>query len=198
MFETSCAGTMSPKVSQLLHVNHATIPQVRSWQYRLNEAISCLRSDGFTVCAMDEAIFIHDSMRGRKYWSPIGTRVIAPYIGNHKRIICMAPSQMMVDRCLGPMKNSTVMRFMIMSSGCIESGARLPYCATGHHRTRHKRSRDCCAAIRVFESSICHVVLHILMLQRLAGMLVNVSCWYLNIIQRLLPCTTQFQNITPM
>ncbi len=78
---------MSPKVSQLLHINHATVSQVRNWQYRLNEAISCLKSDGFTVCVMGEAIFIHDSMRGRKYWSPIGTRIITPYIRNHKRII---------------------------------------------------------------------------------------------------------------
>ena len=34
---------MSPKISQLLHVNHATVSQVRSWQYRLNEVISCIK-----------------------------------------------------------------------------------------------------------------------------------------------------------
>ena len=154
---------MSPKVSQPLHVNHATVSQVRNWQYRLNESISCLKSDDFTVCIMDEAIFIHDSMRGRKYWSPIVTRIVTPYIGNHKRII-------VYDAIIGDGRQ------MFRTHEKFNGNAFYDYAIQLHrkwgkiavlcdraHRTRHKRSKDCCAPIRVLESSICHVVLHILM-----------------------------------
>ena len=35
----------------------------------------------------DEAIFIHDVIVGRKYWSPVGNSISVPYTGSHKRIV---------------------------------------------------------------------------------------------------------------
>ena len=35
----------------------------------------------------DEAIFIHDVIVGRKYWSPAGHSINVPYTGNRKRIV---------------------------------------------------------------------------------------------------------------
>ena len=78
--------SLTPKTAQRLHVNHATKSQVRSWQYRLQERISRLKSDGFAIVVTDEAFFVHDPARGRKYWSPSGTRITLPYVGNHRKI----------------------------------------------------------------------------------------------------------------
>ena len=34
--------------------------------------------------AIDEAFFQWDTKKGKKYWSPIGTKIYLPYIGSHK------------------------------------------------------------------------------------------------------------------
>ena len=34
----------------------------------------------------DEAFFIHDTVSGRKYWSPRGKRIAVPYTGSHKKV----------------------------------------------------------------------------------------------------------------
>ena len=78
---------LTPKTAQRLHVNCATQSQVRSWQYRLQERISRLKSRGFAIVVTDESFFVHDPLRGRKYWSPSGTRITLPYVGNHKKVV---------------------------------------------------------------------------------------------------------------
>ena len=34
----------------------------------------------------DEAFFVHDTVSGRKYWSPKGRRINVPYTGSHKKV----------------------------------------------------------------------------------------------------------------
>ena len=34
----------------------------------------------------DEAFFIHDTVSGRKYWSPKGRQISVPYTGSHRKV----------------------------------------------------------------------------------------------------------------
>ena len=34
----------------------------------------------------DEAFFVHDTVSGRKYWSPKGRRISVPYTGSHRKV----------------------------------------------------------------------------------------------------------------
>ena len=34
----------------------------------------------------DEAFFMHDTVSGRKYWSPKGRRISVPYTGSHRKV----------------------------------------------------------------------------------------------------------------
>ena len=38
------------------------------------------------ITMQDESLFLHDMMTGRRYWSPKGQRISAPYTGSHKKI----------------------------------------------------------------------------------------------------------------
>ena len=38
------------------------------------------------ITIQDESLFLHDMMTGRRYWSPKGQRISAPYTGSHKKI----------------------------------------------------------------------------------------------------------------
>ena len=77
---------LTPKVPQLIHVNHASASAVRSWQYRLKGRISRLKDAKFVIVALDEAFFVYDTKTGRKYWAFRGTRIRLPYTGSHKKV----------------------------------------------------------------------------------------------------------------
>ncbi len=77
---------LSPKAPRKIHVNRAGKKAVQNWKYRFNKRVSRLENEGFTTVMEDEAIFIHDVMVGRKYWSPVGHSISVPYTGSHKRI----------------------------------------------------------------------------------------------------------------
>ncbi len=77
---------LSPKVPRKVHINRANKRVVRNWKYCFNKHVSRLEKDGFTVLMKDEAIFIHDVIVGRKYWSRVGHSISVPYTGSHKRI----------------------------------------------------------------------------------------------------------------
>ncbi len=77
---------LSPKAPRKVHVSRANKKAVQNWKYRFNKRISRLEKEGFTILMEDEAIFIHDVIVGRKYWSPVGRSISVPYTGSHKRI----------------------------------------------------------------------------------------------------------------
>ena len=77
---------LSPKVPRKVHVNRANKKAVQNWKYRFNKRVSRLEKEGFTTVMEDEAIFIHDVIVGRKYWSLVGHPISVPYTGSHKRI----------------------------------------------------------------------------------------------------------------
>ena len=77
---------LTPKVAQKIHINRADRKAVWNWRYYLKRRISCLEKDGFAVIMQDEAFFVHDTMSGRKYWSPKGRRINVPYTGSHKKV----------------------------------------------------------------------------------------------------------------
>ena len=77
---------LSPKVAQKIHINRAGRKAVWNWRYYLKRRISCLEKDGFVVIMQDEAFFIHDTVSGRKYWSPKCRRISVPYTGSHKKV----------------------------------------------------------------------------------------------------------------
>ena len=62
---------LSPKAPRKIHVNRADKRVVQNWKYRFNRRVSRLEKEGFTVLMEDEAIFMHDVIVGRKYWSPV-------------------------------------------------------------------------------------------------------------------------------
>ena len=66
---------LSPKVAQKIHINRASRKAVWNWRYHLKRRISCLEKEGFVVIMQDEAFFVHDTVSGRKYWSPKGKRI---------------------------------------------------------------------------------------------------------------------------
>ena len=77
---------LSPKVAQKIHINRAGRKAVWNWRYYLKRRISCLEKEGFAVIMQDEAFFIHDTVSGRKYWSPKGKRISVPYTGSHRKV----------------------------------------------------------------------------------------------------------------
>ena len=77
---------LSPKESQRVHINRAGKKAVQNWQYRFKKQIPRLEKDGFIPVMGDEAFFIHDTVSGRKYWSPRGKRIAVPYTGSHKKV----------------------------------------------------------------------------------------------------------------
>ena len=77
---------MTPKTAVRIHVNCATKGAVYGWQSRLDDRISRLKEQGFTIITADEAFFTYDTKSGRKYWPSAGTRIMRPYNGNHKKI----------------------------------------------------------------------------------------------------------------
>ena len=77
---------LSPKVAQKIHINRANRKAVWNWRYYLKRRISCLEKEGFAVIMQDEAFFIHDTVSGRKYWSPKGRRISVPYTGSHRKV----------------------------------------------------------------------------------------------------------------
>ena len=77
---------LSPKVAQKIHINRANRKAVWNWRYYLKRRISCLEKEGFAVIMQDEAFFVHDTVSGRKYWSPKGRRINVPYTGSHKKV----------------------------------------------------------------------------------------------------------------
>lgn len=87
---------LTPKSAQNIHVNHASISAVRSWQYRLKPRILRLEERGFAVMVEDEAHVIHDTRVGRKFWTEKGKRYTVPYTGSHKKITVFG--SMTVDR----------------------------------------------------------------------------------------------------
>ena len=81
-----CWRGLSPKRPQRIHINRAGKRSVQNWQYRLKRIIPRLEKAGFVITMQDESFFLHDMMTGRKYWSPKGQRISAPYTGSHKKI----------------------------------------------------------------------------------------------------------------
>ena len=77
---------LSPKVAQKIHINRAGRKAVWNWRYYLKRRISCLEKEGFAVIMQDEAFFVHDTVSGRKYWSPKGRRINVPYTGSHRKV----------------------------------------------------------------------------------------------------------------
>ena len=77
---------LSPKVAQKIHVNRAGRKAVWNWRYYLKRRISCLEKDGFAVIIQDEAFFVHDTVSGRKYWSPKSRRISVPYTRSHRKV----------------------------------------------------------------------------------------------------------------
>ena len=77
-----CMYYLSPKESQRVHINRAGKKAVQNWQYRFKKQNSTPRKrTDFSPVMGDEAFFIHDTVSGRKYWSPRGKRIAVPYTG---------------------------------------------------------------------------------------------------------------------
>ena len=79
--------SLAPKIPQKVHINRTYKEAVRGWQYRFDRRVSRLEEDGFTIVDEDEAFFMHDTISGRKYWSPRGKRIVVPYTGSHRKIV---------------------------------------------------------------------------------------------------------------
>ena len=77
---------LTPKIPQKVHINRANKRAVQNWQYRFGKRVSRLEEEGFTIVDVDEAFFVHDTVSGRKYWSPRGERIVVPYTGGHQKI----------------------------------------------------------------------------------------------------------------
>ena len=78
---------LTPKIPQKVHINRANKGAVQNWQYRFGKRVSRLEEEGFTIVDVDEAFFVHDTVSGRKYWSPRGERIVVPYTGSHQKIV---------------------------------------------------------------------------------------------------------------
>ena len=81
-----CMYNLSPKESQRVHINRTGKKAVQNWQYRFKKQVSRLEKDGFISVMGDEAFIIHDTVSGRKYWSPRGKRIAVPYTGSYKKV----------------------------------------------------------------------------------------------------------------
>ncbi len=77
---------LSRRKVQNIHASHATPSSVYSWQWYLeNVRIPCLKNDGFTLVSSDEAFFVQGAY-DRYVWSPVGTRSVASYSGDHTKV----------------------------------------------------------------------------------------------------------------
>ena len=77
---------LSSKRATPIHINAAGKEFVEKWQRNLNRRISCLEAQGFTFVVEDESFFIRDRTEGCRYWTPVGTPVIVPYVGSHDTV----------------------------------------------------------------------------------------------------------------
>ena len=50
------------------------------------EAYFTPRSAGFTIVVEDESFFIRDRNERCRYWTPVGTPVMVPYVGSHDTV----------------------------------------------------------------------------------------------------------------
>ena len=80
------ARRLTPKEPQKVHINRAGKKAVQGWQYRFRKLVPRLAGEGFTILDEDEAFFVHDTVSGRKYWSPQGEPITVPYTGSHRKI----------------------------------------------------------------------------------------------------------------
>ena len=78
---------LTSKIPQKVHINRANKRAVQNWQYRFGKRVSRLEEEGFTIVDVDEAFFVHDTVSGRKYWSPRGERIVVPYTGSYQKIV---------------------------------------------------------------------------------------------------------------
>ena len=67
---------LTPKIPQKAHISRASKMAVQNWQYRFGKRVSHLEEERFTIVDEDEAFFVHDTVSGRKYWSPRGERIV--------------------------------------------------------------------------------------------------------------------------
>ena len=78
---------LSSKRTTSIHINAASKESVDGWQKNRNRRISCLEAKGFTLVVEDESFFIRDRTEGCRYWTPIGTPVLVPYVGSHDTVL---------------------------------------------------------------------------------------------------------------
>ena len=78
---------LSAKTVRRVHVNRASIEEIKRWQHNATRRISRLESKGFVTVVFDEAIFIDDPASGVKYWSPEGESIVTTYKGRHGRVV---------------------------------------------------------------------------------------------------------------
>ena len=81
-----CMYDLSPKESQESSHQQGRQKGRPELAISLQKQIPRLEKDGFIPVMGDEAFFIHDTVSGRKYWSPRGKRIAVPYTGSHKKV----------------------------------------------------------------------------------------------------------------
>ena len=77
---------LSSKRTTSIHINAASKEFVKTWQRNLKRRISRLEMQGFTLVVEDESFFIRDRTEGCRYWTPVGTPVLVPYVGSHDTV----------------------------------------------------------------------------------------------------------------
>ena len=77
---------LSSKRTTSIHINATGKEFVDGWQRNLNRRISCPEVQGFTLVVEDESFFIRDRTEGCRYWTPIGTPVLVPYVGSRDTV----------------------------------------------------------------------------------------------------------------
>ena len=106
---------LTPKIPQKVHINRANKKAVQNWQYRFGKRVSRLEEEGFTIVDVDGAFFVHDTVSGRKYWSPRGERIVVPYTGSHQKIVvygAIAKGGRQLFRTHGLFDAPTVIRYL--------------------------------------------------------------------------------------
>ena len=78
---------LSAKTTQTVHINRASIEKIRRWQRAKKAQISRLKNAGYTIVAMDQAIFVDDPVSGVKYWSTKGVPIVTTYKGRHQKLV---------------------------------------------------------------------------------------------------------------
>ena len=77
---------LSSKRTTSIHINAAGKEFVEGWQRNLNRRISCLEAQGFTFVVEDESFFIRDRTEWCRYWTPVVTPAVVPYVGSHDAV----------------------------------------------------------------------------------------------------------------